>query len=67
MSAKRKRTPWDRIVQACLKGRGVHLSAEDVRVLSSDGALVVRGEMDGECFARGHDPISCRDADCEWT
>jgi len=56
---RRRRTPWDRIIRAADAGTGLRLTAEDVRQLSRDGAIALRGERDALCFAAGHDPAVC--------
>lgn len=49
MTAPRRRlkpTPWERIYNAVETGRGVRLTAEDILALGSDGALMMRGNID---------------------
>lgn len=65
MNARRKRTPWDRLVRAGKRGVGCRLTAEDVQRLLSDGAILKRGTMDGNCYAEGHDPSKCHDEQCD--
>ena len=62
--ARRRRTPWDRIVRAADAGTGIRLTREDALRLSMDGAVETRAELDAQCYDRGHDPEgSC--GECE--
>lgn len=65
MPQRRKRTPWDRIIRAADAGRGLKLSPDEVLALSRDGAIETRATLDSDCFAKGHDPMTCADPDCE--
>ena len=43
-----KQTPYQRIVQAALKGRGVRLTWEECREMLADTAISERARMDDE-------------------
>ena len=43
---KTPRTAWQKIRDASIRGTGTPLTADDVRQLASDSAIMVRAEMD---------------------
>jgi hypothetical protein len=57
---RRMASPYQRIMRAATKGRGVRLSADEVWTLSMDGAIETRAAVDNaadECslLIGGHD------------
>jgi len=46
MTGRARKSPWQRIYEATLKGIGVRLSADDIKMLSADLMLMDRGRMD---------------------
>ena len=56
---KHKPTPWQKVMHAAKKGRGLRLSAEEVWRLSCDSAIATAAEY-GDWHDRGEcDPHEC--------